>query len=136
VADYNLVPQGLTMRIYADKTFHLDPAPSLELRGLLDGSIHLDEVATKKLLPNYATMIANRGKYLSVAQRHDEAIEFLQLSLKLLPNFDRTYQFLGDAYAGKGEKVAAEQNYKKALELNPTNKLAQQGLQQLNQLPN
>lgn len=136
VADYNLVPQGLTMRIYADKTFHLDPAPSLELRGLLDGTTYLDEVATKKLLPNYATMIANRGKYLSVAQRHDEAIEFLQLSLKLLPNFDRTYQFLGDAYAGKGEKAIAEQNYRKALELNPDNKLAQQSLQKLNQLPN
>lgn len=129
--EYNWVPQGLTMRFYTDQNFHSDPVAKLELRGLLDGSIHLDEVTQEKLVPTYAGMLANRGKYLSLGQKHDEAIELLQLALKLKPEFDRASQFLGDAYLGKGNKVEAELYYNLAIQLNPQNQAARAALEKL-----
>lgn len=129
--EYNWVPQGLTMRFYQDQVFHPDPTQPLQLRGLLDNSVHLDEVAEEKILPVYALMLSNRAKYLSLGQKYDEAIELLQLSLKLKPDFDRAYQFLGDVYVGKGNKVEAELNYQLALQINPTNQAVRNALQQL-----
>ena len=129
--EYNWVPQGLTMRFYTDQTFHPEPTPALQMRGLLDGSIHLDEVAQEKILPAYALMLTNRAKYLSLGQKYDEAIELLELSLKLKPEFDRAYQFLGDIYLSKGKRVEAELNYQLALQINPTNQAVKNALQQL-----
>ncbi|KAF0247398.1 MAG: hypothetical protein FD167_3200, partial [bacterium] len=133
--EYNWVPQGLTMRFYTDQGFHPEPTPTLQLRGLLDGSVHLDEVAEEKILPAYALMLTNRAKYLSLGQKYEEAIELLQLSLKLKPEFDRAYQFLGDIYLSKGNRVEAELNYQVALQINPANQAVKNTLQQLKTAP-
>ncbi len=128
---YSWVPQGLAMRLYDDKTFHADPIKPFQLRGLLDNSVYLDEVTLNKVIPAYALMMANRGKYLSLGQQYDEAIELLQQSLRLKPDFDRAYQFLGDVYVGKGNRVEAERYYNQALALNPNNQAARNALQKL-----
>jgi tetratricopeptide (TPR) repeat protein len=131
--EYNWVPQGLTMRFYTDQSFRPEFSSKLELRGLFDGSVYLDEVAKEKVIPAYALMLTNRAKYLSLGQRYDESIELLQLSLKLKPDFDRAYQFLGDVYLGKGNRAEAEFNYTFALQINPSNQAAKAALEKLRQ---
>lgn len=62
----------------------------------------------------------------------DEAIKVWQKSLSLHPGDASTHYNLGLAYEVKGMYEKAEEEYKKATEINPNNKLIHQALAELN----
>src|SRR5882724_7130156 len=64
--NYQLVSQGLVFELTTDSTFHDSPDPQLQTRGLADGTLEFenDDVVKLKVLPTYATMLINRGRYL------------------------------------------------------------------------
>ncbi|MBX7223306.1 MAG: DUF2723 domain-containing protein [Blastocatellia bacterium] len=128
------VPHGVTMRLLpeaAGRDAGILPAPELNLSGLTDGTVFVDEVAHKKVLPAYVTMLANRGKYLSLKGRNTEAYEQLKRVLALDPTFDRAYEFLGDIYLAQNMTKEAVEAYRTALQFNPGNMTVQQHLQSL-----
>ncbi len=130
--DMNWVPQGLVMRLYNDTTYRPEDVVELEMRGLMDGSVHIDDTARKKVLPFYAAMLANRGIYLSLGKRYDEALTLLRKALQLNPNLDRAYEGIGDIHRERGNRQEAATAYRMALDLNPENKGAREGLLKLN----
>lgn len=130
--EMNWVPQGLVMRLYSDQTYRPEPVVELQMRGLLDGSVYIDDAARKKVLPFYAAMLANRGIYLSLGKHYDEALTLLRKALELNPNLDRAYEGIGDIYREKGNRQEALTAYRMALELNPQNRGAREGLSKLN----
>ena len=70
-------------------------------------------------------------KFMNELNRIDDAIEIFKFNISLFPNSSNTYDSLGEAYFIKGNQEKALENYRKSLELNSTNKNAQQMLRQL-----
>jgi tetratricopeptide (TPR) repeat protein len=64
-----------------------------------------------------------------------EAIEIFKLNVEVFPQRFNTYDSLAEAYASVNERDLAIQNYKKALELNPTNTNAKDQLERLEKGP-
>jgi tetratricopeptide (TPR) repeat protein len=50
-----------------------------------------------KVLPVYATMFYNRGRYLASGSRHDQAIEAFKNALELEPGFSLAQQGIGES---------------------------------------
>jgi len=65
--------------------------------------------------------------------RMDKAIECFQMNVANYPQSFDAYHTLAQAYAIKGEKALAIQNYEKSLKLNPANRLAAEELKKLKQ---
>jgi CubicO group peptidase (beta-lactamase class C family) len=61
----------------------------------------------------------------------DEAIELFKVNVKLFPDVANCYDSLGEAYLKKGDKENARINYKRAFELDPNNKNAEEILKTL-----
>jgi protein O-mannosyl-transferase len=61
----------------------------------------------------------NLGKILSETDRPQEAIEYLQQALSLLPNYPGAYYNLGVALARTGRLPEAIESYKHAIRVNP-----------------
>jgi tetratricopeptide (TPR) repeat protein len=61
------------------------------------------------------------GYYLLQNDRIDDAIEIFKLNIENYPNKFNVYDSMGEAYMIKGEKELAIKNYKKSVELNPSN---------------
>ena len=61
------------------------------------------------------------GYQLMQMKRVKDAIEIFKLNVEMFPNGFNTYDSLGEAYMENGDKSLAIQNYKKSLELNPSN---------------
>jgi tetratricopeptide (TPR) repeat protein len=62
------------------------------------------------------------GYLLLHQKRTKEAIEIFKLSVEAYPESYNTYDSLGEAYMGNGEKDLAIRNYEKSLQLNPDNR--------------
>lgn len=107
------VPQGLSFRLYADQEFHPDPAPELNLRGLLE-----DTAAQQDLLRavrrRYAAMFTNRGVYLASHNRHEEASAAFQQAILVEPEFIVAYQEWGKSLEALGRKAEADAVYNQA----------------------
>ncbi|MCS6886412.1 MAG: DUF2723 domain-containing protein [Acidobacteriota bacterium] len=128
----NWVPQGLVLRLYEDRIYRPEEVKvGLQLRGLTDGTVYLDDTARKKVLPFYASMFANCGIYLSLGKRYEEALEMLKQSVNLNPKLDKAYEVIGDIHREKGNKQEAAAAYRMALAINPDNKGAKDGLSRL-----
>src|ERR1043166_2825647 len=69
---YQFIPQGLVFQMSPERNFLAPAQPNLMTRGLLDGTLKFDDddVVTKKVIPVYANMLYNRGRYLAVSGRH------------------------------------------------------------------
>jgi hypothetical protein len=65
---YQIVPQGLVFRLFPDRALHPVVLPKLQMRGLIDRSPVVDEdpVIREKILPVYATMLANCGRAFTI----------------------------------------------------------------------
>ena len=89
VRNYQLVPQGLVFQLFGDRDFHEPPRPQLLTRGLADGTLRFapDDVVTLKVLPVYAGMSYNRGRYLATAGRREDAAEAYREALAFVPGF-------------------------------------------------
>ena len=60
-----------------------------------------------------------------------EAVAVFSLNVELYPQSFNVYDSLGDAYRESGEKELAIKNYRRSLELDPTNKNAAEQLKKL-----
>jgi tetratricopeptide (TPR) repeat protein len=98
-ASYQFVPQGLVFEITTDREFRLPVDTQLMTRGLADGTLKFDDddVVMLKVLPIYVNMLYNRGRYLSVYGRHEQAIEAFRRSLDLNPRFTLAQQAMSES---------------------------------------
>ena len=71
------------------------------------------------------------GYMLLNSGRVDETIALFKMNLELFPKSWNVYDSLAEAYAVKGEKELAIQNYERSLELNPDNQNAKDRLKHL-----
>jgi CubicO group peptidase (beta-lactamase class C family) len=73
------------------------------------------------------------GYTLMNEQKYPAAIAVLKLNVELYPQSSNVYDSLGEAYMKSGNKELAIKNYKKSLELDPTNQNAVDMLKTLEQ---
>jgi Protein of unknown function (DUF2723) len=98
---YQLVPQGLVFNLATDQSFHDPPELHLRTRGLADGTLRFadDDVVKLKVLPVYARMLTNRGRYLATFNQHERAIVAFKEALALDPNLSTAQQGLAESTA-------------------------------------
>ena len=110
ISTYQLVPQGLVFQVTNDREFKQPTDPRMNTRGLADGTIKFgnDDVVTLKILPVYVNMFYNRGRYLAINGRHDQAIEAFKQALALNPGFGVAQQALNDSTIALGGGVAGK----------------------------
>jgi tetratricopeptide (TPR) repeat protein len=71
------------------------------------------------------------GYNLIGMKRVKEAIEILKLNVEAYPMSSNVYDSLGEAYMDDGDTELAVKNYRKSLELNPSNNNADERLKKL-----
>ncbi|WNG59548.1 serine hydrolase [Archangium gephyra] len=87
---------------------------------------------TKEAQYDFSEPELNRVGYrLMSSGRVPEAIEFFKLNVEMFPAAANCYDSLGEAYEASGDKELAIQNYRRALELDPTNENAVNVLKRL-----
>jgi hypothetical protein len=98
---YQLVPQGLVFNLAIDQGFHDPPDLHLRTRGLADGTLRFsdDEVVKLKVLPVYARMLTNQGRYLAAFNQPERAIVAFNEALALDPNLTAAQQGLAESAA-------------------------------------
>ncbi|MBL8152008.1 MAG: tetratricopeptide repeat protein, partial [Blastocatellia bacterium] len=119
--NYTWVPQGLTMLLSSSKEF-IPSYPNIDLKSISDSSQYIDQVAEEKVVPRYSMMFINRGRYLNLHNKNDEALKFIELAIRLEPERDAAYEALGDVYTAMGNQTEALKAYRNALEINPNNR--------------
>jgi tetratricopeptide (TPR) repeat protein len=85
---YQLVPQGLIFNLMDGQGFHDSPDVHLQIRGLADGTLRFGkgDPVNVKVLPVYANMLINRGRYLALFGQHERAIAAFEQALALNPD--------------------------------------------------
>jgi tetratricopeptide (TPR) repeat protein len=108
--NYSFVPQGLIFQLMGKGAYHAPVSPLLATRGLADGSIKFadDDVVALKVMPVYLRMLVNRGRYLAVYGRYDQAMEAFNAALALKPDFKYAQQSLNEAQAAQRKQEAAK----------------------------
>ncbi|MGE5208309.1 MAG: protein O-mannosyl-transferase family [Alphaproteobacteria bacterium] len=96
---YQLVPEGLVFNLATDQIFHDPPNLNLRMRGLADGTLRFasDDVVKLKVLPTYARMLTNRGRYLASFNQNERAIAAFKEALTLDPNLAAAQQGLAES---------------------------------------
>lgn len=82
--------------------------------------------------PNHV-LYSNRSACYASSKDFAKALEDAKECVKINPSWAKGYNRLGAAHYGLGDLDEAEQSYKKALELDSSNKAAQDGLSQVHQ---
>lgn len=119
--EYTLLPRGVTYKLFTEFV-PPEPLPPLQLRGLLDGSVHLDEYTRKGICHAYGMIFASQGRYFLLNQQYDSAMGYLNLAQQLDPGLPQTYAIMGDLFSAQGRLGQAADAFRKALSLNPTNR--------------
>ena len=70
-------------------------------------------------------------RFMNELDRIDDAIEIFKFNTTLFPESSNAFDSLGEAYFLKGDQIAAIDNYRKSLDLNPENKNARYMLRQI-----
>jgi hypothetical protein len=98
---YQLVPQGLVFNLADGQGFHDSPDVYLQVRGLADGTLQFaqGDPVNVKVLPVYANMLINRGRYLALFGQHERAIALFKQALALNPNLALARQGLAESAA-------------------------------------
>lgn len=101
---YQLVPQGLVLNLADGQGFHDSPDVHLEVRGLADGTLRFGkgDPVNAKVLPSYANMLINRGRYLALFGQHERAIAAFEQALMLNPNLPLARQGLAESAVKAG----------------------------------
>ena len=104
--NYQLVPHGLVFNLTEDRSFRDLPEVPLQTRGLADGTLRFekDDVVKIKILPAYARMLTNRGRYLELFNQHDRAAAAFRQALTLDPGLTPAQQGLADSTAKLGNQ--------------------------------
>lgn len=125
---YTWAPEGLAFRLYSDTAYHPHGGADFELRGLANGTVHLDPVA-QQVRRDYAVMTTNRGIYLTSHGRHVEAIDAYRRALAIDSAYPLAYRKLGDSFFALGQYAEAVDAYQRAVALDPEDMAARQGLE-------
>jgi tetratricopeptide (TPR) repeat protein len=98
---YQLVPQGLVFNLADGQGFHDSPDVQLQIRGLADGTLRFgkSDPVNVKVLPVYAKMLINRGRYLALFGQHERAIAAFEQALSLNPDLALARQGLAESAA-------------------------------------
>ena len=98
---YQLVPEGLVFNLADGQGFHDSPDVHLQTRGLADGTLQFakGDPVNVKVLPVYANMLINRGRYLALFGQHERAIAAFEQALALNPNLALARQGLAESTA-------------------------------------
>jgi tetratricopeptide (TPR) repeat protein len=98
---YQLVPQGLVFNLADGQGFHDSPDVHLQIRGLGDGTLRFGkgDPVNVKVLPVYANMLINRGRYLVLFGQHERAIAAFEQALALNPDLALARQGLTESEA-------------------------------------
>ena len=98
---YQLIPQGLVFNLADGQGFHDSPDVHLQIRGLADGTLRFGkgDPVNVKVLPSYANMLINRGRYLALFGQHERAIAAFEQALVLNPNLTLARQGLAESAA-------------------------------------
>jgi len=98
---YQLVPQGLVFNLADGQGFHDSPDVHLQIRGLADGTLRFGkgDPVNVKVLPVYANMLINRGRYLALFGQHERAIAAFEQALALNPDLALARQGLAESTA-------------------------------------
>src|SRR5438132_1152089 len=98
---YQLVPQGLVFNLADGQGFHDSPDVHLQVRGLADGTLRFGkgDPVNVKVLPVYANMLINRGRYLALFGQHQRAIAAFEQALALNPDLAPARQGLAESAA-------------------------------------
>jgi hypothetical protein len=83
------------------------------------------------MLENTAHVHTQIAFVFAKQKRYPEALEDLAQAEKIDSNFDTIYAYRGAIFEEQGDRAAAMQNYKRALELNSQNQMARDGLARL-----
>lgn len=139
------------IRIYDDETHH-----SVALRSIYDGLSHIFKGYAPSLDTLYAHPERLEEQYRSLSRRLgtevflreglvnyfgyvflntypdlDKALLYFQLNTRHYPASANAWDSLAEAYAAKGDRKTAIENYRRSLELNPDNSNAAAQLQKL-----
>lgn len=98
---YQLIPQGLVFNLAEGQGFHDSPDLHLQIRGLADGTLRFEkgDPVNVKVMPSYANMLTNRGRYLALFGQHRRAIVAFEQALMLNPNLTLARQGLAESAA-------------------------------------
>jgi tetratricopeptide (TPR) repeat protein len=98
---YQLVPQGLVFNLADGQGFYDSPDVRLQIRGLADGKLRFGkgDPVNVKVLPVYANMLINRGRYLALFGQHERAIAAFEQALALNPDLASARQGLAESAA-------------------------------------
>ena len=80
--------------------------------------------------PNHV-FYSNRSACYASLKKYKEALNDATECVKINPSWPKGYTRMGAAHLGLGDLDEAESNYKKALELDPSNRIAKEGLDQV-----
>lgn len=115
------VPQGTLFRLYRE--FPPEPPPDAKAqwarRGLSGSPDLLDEVSLR-IRENYALMLLNRGIFLALYHRHQEALGYFARSLEINQSA-MTYWKQALSFRALGRIPEARKAYESALALDPGN---------------
>ncbi len=98
---YSLIPEGLIFNLADSQGFHDSPDVHLQIRGLADGTLRFaqGDPVNIKVIPAYANMLTNRGRYLALFGQHERAIAAFEQALVLNPNLASARQGLAESTA-------------------------------------
>ncbi len=106
----------------------IDSALASDCAGNTTAAIQQLEQAAK--LEVTAHVYSQLGMMLAKEKRMEEALQTLDRAEKLDPAFDMTYAYRGNIYLLQEDRPKAIEQYKRALNINRSNELAQRGLAQ------
>ncbi len=112
----------------APPTFDLLVDWALALDCLKQTDAALEKLKQASGLENSAYLHATFGKVYAGGGRYEEALKSLDEAQRLDGNYAMTYAYRGSIHLERNEVAAAIQNYRRALELDPNNSVANQGL--------
>jgi hypothetical protein len=101
-AGTTLVPQGMLFELTRGGGFRETTVPRLETRALLHGRSRFaaDDVVRTQIIPTYAALLLDRGRYLIAYGHRDEAIAMLEQALALDPSFTPAREAIVAARSG------------------------------------
>jgi tetratricopeptide (TPR) repeat protein len=123
------VPRGMVFQLFASRP-PPQPAGLFHTDSLLDRRVHLDDVMLR-VKKSFALMMVNRGIYVTLDQRHEEAIRWYRQALRLDGDVPVGYWMLGRSCAALGRFDEAREAYLQGLRLAPGELAMRQELERL-----
>lgn len=104
---------------------------TIKEKGLPAGLTQFKELQKSDVYAVKENEMNSAGYQLLQSGKVPEAIEVFKLNVEAFPKSGNVYDSLGEAYLKNGDKKLAVQNYKKSLELDPTNEQGKKILEEI-----